>query len=183
MNPSITFPLNELFKNNPDQDTFWTVLLQGFVQQSLRADWPLPYRPVHLIGELQSFFKTNGVFDTLTADKKNIRLVLQERPAYSMVTFKLTDEVNAMVPKSYWFLQIEPKPGEWKSRLPMDTGEWNSVSPNGFPRQDTRLFAGSDPQGSLCLWGDTPQPDGVVHVVERVHLPEDGSDPVPITFS
>lgn len=173
MKANIPFPLNKLFKDNPGKDNFWAALMQAFTAQSFTEDWPLPYRPVHLIGELQAFFKTNGIFELLQDDKEDICLVLQERPGYSMSTFQVVIGTDVMVPKSYWFIQRTVKPGDWNSRSPT----------TGIPLQNTSVFPWQNSNGSFCMWGDTLQPDGVIHIVEIMELPEGGHIPQPITFS
>lgn len=184
MKVNITFPLNKLFKDNPIKDNFWVDLLQAFVARSVSEDWPLPYRPVHLIGELQAFFKTNSIFELLQDDKEDICLVLQERPGYSMSTFQVVIGTDVMVPKSYWFIQRTVKPAVWKSDSPVKTGTWDSRLPMDFSHlQNTHVFAWPADDGSLCLWTDTKQVDGVVHLVEKFKVPERGLTPTPMNFN
>lgn len=168
MKPSITFALNDIFKDSDgDAESFWSLLLYHFKFAEAEGKWPLIQRSSHVIGELHPFFKLNGIYALLLNDEEDIRLVLQERKPYSGMTLKLTDEVKGIFPKPSWFVQCQPKMGNWKEKMPL---------------QNTFIFPWPTGDGSHCMWGDTRQPDGVVHVVDKIRPDKSDLNPNPMNF-
>lgn len=160
--PSITFALNDLFKeNNNDLDGFWAALLGQFEFVVTQCAWPRPQHPERVIMDLRPFFECNNVYDLLREDDEDIRLVIQETGPYSGMTLKMTDQVKGIFPKSSWFIQRQPKLGQWKNPVPL---------------QNTAVF--HFPNGEF--WGFTRQPDGAVVVAERIVLDERDLVPQPI---
>lgn len=163
MKPSITFALNDLFKeSNGDPDNFWFAVHGQFKFVEARGEWPLIQRSGHILNELRPFFECNNVYDLLRKDDEDIRLVLQERKSYSGMTLKLTDEVKGIFPKPSWFVQRQPKQGNWKENMPL---------------QNTFIFPWPAGDGSHCMWGDTRQADGIVHIVQKIRPTERGLTP------
>lgn len=170
MKSSITFALNDLFKeSNGDPDNFWFAVHGQFKFVETADKWPLIQRSGHVIQELRPFFECNNVYDLLRKDDEDIRLVLQERKPYSGMTLKMNDEVKAIFPKASWFIQRQPKRDNWEKKKLV-------------PLQDTFVFAWPAGDGSHCMWGDTRQPDGIVHVVDKLRADKCDLNPNPIRF-
>lgn len=170
MKPSITFALNDLFKeSNGDPDNFWFAVHGQFKFVEARGEWPLIQRSGHILNELRPFFECNHVYDLLRKDDEDIRLVIQETGPYSGMTLKMTEEVKGIFPKSPWFIQRQPKMGNWKN----PRGTWKNI----IALQGTFIFPWPAGDGSHCMWRDTRQPDGVVHVVQKIKPTERGLTP------
>lgn len=163
MKPSITFALNDLFKgSNGDPDNFWFAVHGQFKFVEARGEWPLIQRSGHILNELRPFFECNNVYDLLRKDDEDIRLVLQERKPYSGMTLKLTGEVRGIFPKASWFVQRQPKLTDRKGLMPL---------------QNTFIFVWPTEDDAHCIWGDTRQADGIVHVVHKIKPTERGLTP------
>lgn len=163
MKPSITFALNNMFNDNDgDLESFWSLLLEHFEFAVSNVAWPKTQHPERVIVDLRPFFECNGIYDLLREDKEDIRLVLQDRGLHSGMTLKLTDEVKGIFPKSPWFIQRQPKMGNWKGLMPL---------------QNTSIFVWPTEEDPHCMWGDTRQADGIVHVVHKIKPTERGLTP------
>lgn len=175
MKPSIAFALNDVFKDsNDDLDAFWALLLDHFEFAVSKGAWPRAQHPERIIVDLRPFFECNNVYDLLRKDDEDIRLVIQETGPHSGMTLKLTEEVKGIFPKSPWFIQRQPKMGNWKN----PQGTWKNI----IALQDTFIFPWPAGDGSHCMWGDTRQPDGVVHVVDKLRADKHNLTPNPMNF-
>lgn len=169
MKPSITFALNDVFKDsNDDMDAFWAVLLDNFKFAVDNFKWPRAQHPERVIVDLRPFFEYNNVYDLLRKDDEDIRLVIQETGPHSGMTLKMAEEMKGIFPKSPWFIQRQPKMGNWKEKMPL---------------QNTFIFPWPVGDGSHCMWGDTRQADGIVHIVQKVRPTERGLTPSPVDFN
>lgn len=175
INNGFRMRMDTSFANDCDLDKAWDLILDGLVANLEAGKWQGDVSPSALAQELRAYFECNSVYDVMRLGNEAVFIKLERASRYATATLRPRMGVRELIPRKAWSIELVDK----DLLVGVVSGE---AAEKSLPLQNTFAFPYPDKNKVGQLWGITKQPDGIVHVVERIKPAAHDLTPTPISL-